>query len=300
MDAQIYTISDFHSVKSNVVLRVPVFKAKLDSIIALPCFNAKEQQIPCKPVFSKKQVSARKKHSQYHQQHSQPQQTRKPLFAMEPINKVQGILNKMSHTKYESLASQVAEVFPQVPFEDFMTCVLEQAAKHTFTKEFVYTLYHVCQVHPSHQERVDEYLVSYIKSLQSNDLLKWNGVVEGESYDEFCERVKAKNMIIGRIRTLCELYDIFDLKQDIMEFVHWYIDFGDMLLSSSHIVENHIMIELYIESIALLVEKVSDVRQVFIASKNLDQWILKHASTLPKRIQFKLMDLAENLNQTPI
>ena len=280
---EVYTIDEFNQLKGSVSNCGVSLKAKIDVIIKLPCFNVREAVIVGKPYFTK----GRKPHKPPRED---PPKPRKQLFTIAPINRIQGILNKMSHTKYESLAMQVADLVPCVSFESFMGCILEQAAKHSFTKEFIYTLRHVYEKYPEMQDNICVYLKKYIQDMQDASLFIWDGDVCGESYDDFCDRVKAKTTTLGKIRTLCELHRVFELEADVSNFIRWYVEYGDSMFSSSD--PNPQTLELYLDCMAVMTCSLGGLSQLHGL---LQKW--KSITSLSKRVQFKLMDLIAALEK---
>ena len=310
-----YTVNEFLQIKDAAII-CPVLSKKLESLFSsTPCFQSTTLTKADMMGHHRSMVQSsggRRSNNNHHHPRSRKNQpsippSKRAVPEPDPKRQFHGLLNKMSASNVESLTKQMMAMIGALDVTYIVHTILEQSSKQSiYYKQFVQALATVCgsNLTSNNMELINMALAEHIASFMKDPLFVVEGIVDVESYDEFCERVKARSVALGRLRTIIEIldYTLFSTSITSEGFVTWYMSQWAVLFSKVDLVTvnaSMISIELFLEGYAFILSRLgrnasTKLHIEYVNNLYLD---LTKQATLPIKLKFKVMDMNDMLKK---
>jgi hypothetical protein len=209
---------------------------------------------------------------------------------------LQGLLNKMSDKNAATITAQIISM--TTPCVDIMTqSILEQACKHsTYFKQYT------CVIKGLLERRgrcdfdvVQQTVCEYIQDFKTHPffIVEHNGV-EQESYDDFCNRVKAKNHSLGRLKVVIDILSTMSdvvAPEEMASFVVWYMNHTDSILGITDCLRRDLCCELFLDGVQYIVDTCPAQFQTWHKQQLDTIRCAIGTNNMPVKLKFKVMDI---------
>jgi hypothetical protein len=285
---------------------------KLNEIFALPCFHMQPHPTPTRShhwdgksswASTSRGGGGYKRAGAYpNRGASQPVVRSKPK-GIDGTRKLIGLLNKLSQTNKDKIEQQILELASSssaspLAMDDICKAILTHCTKQgTYLSILLDILDGVFE--KNHRPRsiidaMESFCEDFFVKVNTYSSVFLDVNVESE-YDEFCEQVKHKNMILSYWKTVLALCKRYPLSQAANLEERFHASF--MVYISGECVDPNFL-DLLVEEYTFLVRQFKLVdRQRHLDAHRLCAEKIEAIPNFPKRVVFKLQDLKDDLSK---
>jgi hypothetical protein len=317
MDIIQYEYAFFLSTQPSAIELGDQVVKKLNEIFALPCFHMPPQHPAAtrshhwegKPSWSNaSKGGGHKRMGTYHgRTPSQPMMRNKPKIGVgsDGTKKLIGLLNKLSPTNKDKIEPQILELAtsPSSPValavDDICKAILTHCTKQgnylSILLDILDGLYRKSNRPSSMLDTMEAFCEDFFNKVNTFSSSMFLDVNVESEYDEFCEQVKHKSMILCYWKTVIALCSRYSLSHATILEDRFHASFKQYVDGDS-IDPN--FLDMLVEEYTFLVRnyKLSNVQQHL----DVHRLCLKKIEAIPqfpKRVLFKLEDLKDDLSK---
>jgi hypothetical protein len=231
-----------------------------------------------------------------------------------PLRTLLGILNKCSDVNFAKMTRAVLEITSAENVAQFTKCIWDHACReNVYHQQYTYMIQELYRMHP---EVVMSVLCQEIQDFMKGEWLCITMVSEHtEDYNEFCNRLKSKNAVVGRCKMILGIYasdlgvyaqeqQVLTLYPSLQEFITWFVSLwnaADMTFDSMESLE--LSMEQYLTCVLYIVEYVPEtfLGAITCIHEVMCAWCIHmekiEMGKLSPKIKFKLQDIRDRFKQ---